>query len=101
VFLILKRWEVIIKSFQKKHLKKKRRIARIRKYLSIYRRYRKTEEIIVVSAHYDHVGTKDGVVYNGADDDGSGTVAVMEIAEAFQQAKKQEKDQNVLSCFFM
>jgi hypothetical protein len=51
----------------------------------------KPEEIIVVSAHYDHVGTKDGVVYNGADDDGSGTVAVMEIAEAFQQAKKAGK----------
>ncbi|AYM98958.1 M28 family metallopeptidase [Chryseobacterium sp. 3008163] len=48
----------------------------------------KPEEIIVVSAHYDHVGTQNGVVYNGADDDGSGTVAVMEIAKAFQSAKK-------------
>lgn len=48
----------------------------------------KPDEIIVISAHYDHVGTKNGVVYNGADDDGSGTVAVMEIAEAFQQAAK-------------
>lgn len=45
------------------------------------------DEIIVVSAHYDHVGTKNGVVYNGADDDGSGTVAVMEIAEAFKEAQ--------------
>lgn len=51
----------------------------------------KPDEIIVISAHYDHVGTKDGVVYNGADDDGSGTVAVMEIAEAFQKAKKAGK----------
>lgn len=48
----------------------------------------KPEEIVVVSAHYDHVGTKNGVVYNGADDDGSGTVGVMEIAKAFQSAKK-------------
>lgn len=48
----------------------------------------KPEEIVVVSAHYDHVGVKNGVVYNGADDDGSGTVAVMEIAKAFQSAKK-------------
>lgn len=48
----------------------------------------KPEEIIVVSAHYDHVGTKNGVVFNGADDDGSGTVAVMQIAKAFQNAKK-------------
>ncbi len=48
----------------------------------------KPEEIVVVSAHYDHVGTQNGVVYNGADDDGSGTVGVMEIAKAFQSAKK-------------
>lgn len=49
----------------------------------------KPNEIIVVSAHYDHVGVDDnGDVYNGADDDGSGTVAVMEIAEAFKQAVK-------------
>ncbi|WP_209390637.1 M28 family metallopeptidase [Chryseobacterium sp. RR2-3-20] len=48
----------------------------------------KPEEIIVISAHYDHVGTQNNVVYNGADDDGSGTVAVMQIAKAFQAAKK-------------
>ncbi len=48
----------------------------------------KPDEIVVVSAHYDHVGTKKGEVYNGADDDGSGTVALMEIAQAFQKAKK-------------
>lgn len=51
----------------------------------------KPEEIIVVSAHYDHIGTRNGVVYNGADDDGSGTVAVMQIAKAFQSAKKKGK----------
>lgn len=49
----------------------------------------KPEEIIVVSAHYDHVGIKNGEVYNGADDDGSGTVALLEIAKAFQKAKKE------------
>jgi Zn-dependent M28 family amino/carboxypeptidase len=49
----------------------------------------KPEEVIVLSAHYDHVGTdKNGNVYNGADDDGSGTVAMLEIAQAFQQAVK-------------
>lgn len=46
------------------------------------------KEIVVVSAHYDHVGIIKGEIYNGADDDGSGTVAAMEIAEAFIQAKK-------------
>ncbi|HEX8269813.1 MAG TPA: M28 family metallopeptidase [Flavobacterium sp.] len=49
----------------------------------------KPNEIVVVSAHYDHVGMKNGEIYNGADDDGSGTVALLEIAEAFAQAKKE------------
>ena len=43
-------------------------------------------EYIVVSAHLDHIGTHDGHINNGADDDGSGTVAIMEIAEAFKNA---------------
>ncbi len=46
----------------------------------------KPEEIIVLSAHYDHVGMKEEEIYNGADDDGSGTVAMMEMAQAFQMA---------------
>ncbi len=47
----------------------------------------KPDEIIILSAHYDHVGMREnGDIYNGADDDGSGTVALLEIAEAFQQA---------------
>jgi hypothetical protein len=49
----------------------------------------KPEEILVISAHYDHVGLRNGEVYNGADDDGSGTVALMEIARLFQKAKKE------------
>lgn len=48
----------------------------------------KPDEVVVVSAHYDHVGMKNGEIYNGADDDGSGTVALIEIAKAFQKAKK-------------
>jgi Zn-dependent M28 family amino/carboxypeptidase len=49
----------------------------------------KPEEIIVLSAHYDHVGTENGEIFNGADDDGSGTVSLIEIAKAFQQAKNE------------
>ncbi|OOG77982.1 M28 family metallopeptidase [Flavobacterium sp. A45] len=48
----------------------------------------KPDEVLVISAHYDHVGVKNGEIYNGADDDGSGTVAILQIAEAFQKAKK-------------
>jgi len=39
-------------------------------------------EYVVVGAHLDHVGTRNGEVYNGADDNASGSVGVMEIAEA-------------------
>ena len=46
----------------------------------------KPDEIIVISAHLDHEGIKDGEIYNGADDDGSGTVALLEIAQAFKKA---------------
>jgi len=46
------------------------------------------EEVLVLSAHLDHIGVEDGVVFNGADDDGSGTIALLEIAEAFQKAKQ-------------
>lgn len=49
----------------------------------------KPEEVIIISAHYDHVGMKNGEVFNGADDDGSGTVALIEIAKAFAEAKKE------------
>jgi Zn-dependent M28 family amino/carboxypeptidase len=49
----------------------------------------KKDEIIVMTAHYDHEGIKNGEIYNGADDDGSGTVVLMDIAEAFAQAKKE------------
>jgi hypothetical protein len=48
----------------------------------------KKDEVLVISAHYDHIGKKGDDVYNGADDNASGTSAVMEIAEAFVQAKK-------------
>ena len=51
----------------------------------------KKDEVVIVTAHYDHEGIKCGQIYNGADDDGSGTVAIMEIAEAFALAKKEGK----------
>lgn len=44
------------------------------------------DEYIVISSHLDHIGIKNGEINNGADDDGSGTVALLEIAEAFKMA---------------
>lgn len=55
----------------------------------------KKDEVLVVTAHYDHIGKMskgDGdLINNGADDDGSGTVTVLGLAKAFAQAKKDGK----------
>lgn len=49
------------------------------------------DELIVVTAHYDHLGKKGTSIFNGADDNGSGTSAVLEVAEAFVEAKTKGK----------
>ena len=53
----------------------------------------KKNEILLVTAHYDHVGMKSegtgDLIHNGADDDGSGTVAVMELARVFAKASRE------------
>lgn len=55
----------------------------------------KKDELVIVTAHYDHIGIEpDGEgdrINNGADDDGSGTASVMEMAKIFAQAKKDGK----------
>ncbi len=53
----------------------------------------KPEEVLIISAHYDHIGinTK-GEVFNGADDDGSGTIGILQIAKAFQKAFEEGKE---------
>ena len=48
----------------------------------------KKDELVVISAHHDHLGKRNTDIYNGADDNGSGTSTVLEIAEAFQLAKE-------------
>ena len=44
------------------------------------------KEEVIVCAHYDHDGADGTRIFNGADDDGSGIVALIEIAEAYVQA---------------
>lgn len=51
----------------------------------------KKDEYVFLTAHYDHVGIRDGKIHYGADDDGSGTVGVMAMANAFVKAKKAGK----------
>lgn len=50
-----------------------------------------SDEWLIITAHYDHLGKRGDVIYYGADDDGSGTVGVLEIAEAFAKAKADGK----------
>ncbi len=55
--------------------------------VAVIRGFEKPDEFVVISSHLDHIGVNDnGDINNGADDDGSGTVAMLEIAEAFKQA---------------
>lgn len=51
----------------------------------------KADEYIFVTGHYDHLGMHDGKIWFGADDDGSGTCAVLEIANAFAKAAEAGK----------
>ena len=60
-------------------------------------------EAILISAHLDHLGRREAAqgadkIYNGADDDASGTVAVMELAEALAKKKAPERT-IIFACF--
>jgi hypothetical protein len=48
-------------------------------------------EYVLLSAHYDHLQTRDGQIYNGADDDASGTATVLEIAQAFTIGERPKR----------
>ena len=75
-------------SFMKKLLGKKKKI-KGENVLGYIEGTDLKDELIVVTAHYDHLGKHDSLIFNGADDDASGTAAAMEIAEAFILAKKE------------
>lgn len=47
----------------------------------------KKNEYVFVTGHYDHLGKRGDKIFHGADDDGSGTVGVLEMAEAFAKSK--------------
>ncbi len=59
--------------------------------LGFLRGSEKPEEVVVITAHYDHIGITNGEINNGADDDGSGTVTVLELAQAFTNAAEKGK----------
>jgi Zn-dependent M28 family amino/carboxypeptidase len=49
------------------------------------------DELVVVTAHYDHLGMQEEKIFRGADDDGTGVITVMSLAKAFSIAKKDGK----------
>ena len=61
-------------------------------------------EYVLVTAHYDHVGRGRSVdgdnIYNGANDDASGVVSVIEIANAFAHLERNPKRTIVFMCFY-
>ena len=59
------------------------------------------EEVVVVTSHYDHIGIIDGEIHNGADDDGSGTVTVMELARQFVKLGEDKNFRPRRSVLFM
>lgn len=68
-------------SFESRRNKKKYEGANV---LGIIKGTEHPEKYIVISAHYDHVGINKGEIYNGADDDASGTSALFAAAEYFK-----------------
>lgn len=75
----------------------------VRNVVAMVKGTEKPDEFILFSAHYDHIGISLGsatdVIFNGADDDGTGTTAVCQIAKAFGLAKERPK-RSVMFAFF-
>ena len=72
--------------FQRMNLNISGNIVETENVVSVIEGSEKPNEYIIISSHLDHEGEKNGVIYNGADDNGSGTIGVLKIAEAFQNA---------------
>jgi len=72
--------------FQKMELTIKGEAVKTENVVAIIEGKTTPEEYIVISSHLDHIGLENGEINNGADDDGSGSVALLEIAQAFQAA---------------
>ncbi len=67
---------------------KKQKVLKGRNVVGFYQGTDLKDEVIVISAHYDHIGKRGDAVFNGADDNGSGTSTVLELIEAFNQARE-------------
>ena len=66
-------------------------------YVGVIKGSKLPDKYIVVTAHYDHVGVRDGKIYNGADDNASGTAALFALASHF---KKNQPDHSLIFVAF-
>jgi hypothetical protein len=78
---------VKLKSHYQVNLKKKVTTIKSQNVLGTIPGKTKPEEVVVVTAHYDHLGKKGDQIFHGADDNGSGTSTLLAMAEAFAEAR--------------
>jgi len=84
--MVDKQWKTDSKLKVNYLFKKHRSTINASNVLGIIEGTDKKDEFVFLTAHYDHLGKRDGKIYYGADDDGSGTVAVIQMAAAFAKA---------------
>lgn len=80
---------LMIKTGIRFECKKESKVVYASNVLGILEGSDRKDEYVILTAHYDHLGKRNDKIYYGADDDGSGTVAVLQMAEAFAKAKKE------------
>lgn len=85
--VIGKQWADVKKTKVGYEFKKLRTIIEASNVIGVLEGTDKKDEYVFLTGHYDHLGMHNGQIYNGADDDGSGTCAVIEMASAFAKAK--------------
>ena len=57
------------------------------------------DEYIIIGAHYDHLGVRDGQIYNGADDNASGTATIIEVARILKSQQNNLKRSVIVAAF--
>ncbi len=86
-----KKDKVVVKMNTALKIKKERQVINSSNVVGVIEGTDKKEEYLFLTSHYDHLGVRDGKIFYGADDDGSGTVGVINMAEAFAKAKAEGK----------
>lgn len=67
--------------------------------IGIFKGHEKSDEYVVIGAHADHLGKRGNAIFHGSDDNGSGTVAILEVAEGLGKIKDKLKRNVVFISF--